>query len=530
MKRKRLFIIGNGFDLANGINTSYRSFYSYLKQNDYETFNLTCALFWDQYDETDSLWSDFEANLSAFNSTSFDIDVDIQTLDIEHVAVADAKIARVIDAWKKNLYVMFKSWIRDIFQGIVTVEPLANNTDIFLNFNYTATLELLYGIPSHNILHIHNSIENDTLILGHGVEFNRQKILEFYGLIENGKIKSSIEDYLYANTHYYIGSLLRKDVQSIIKNKMGFFDDYSEVEEIVILGHSLGAVDLPYFKWIADRYTDCQWKVGYYKENEIENFKNSLKMIGVNNCKFEETKKLIVNYFNKLWTKDELYLDDRTDHIERNLKKENENSDSEIQEILRNLSLEHETNNNEIIKLSEKPVHDEEYYLKTISSYRRQLIIGEIFRKYLAAALGGLGVYYQSAGNDEKALEQYTAALQEYIIYGLESLEDSLNEFTVVLHNIAIIYNKHDEITVKELQMFDTISSADLLPLIPQSINDYVGGCFLLGLAFFKRMDYKRAIIFLTIAKNAYEQIGNKPIRIALCNLNKAKCLINLKE
>ena len=40
---------------------------------------------------------------------------------------------------------------------------------IFINFNYTKTLENLYGINQSNILHIHGCIDKyEDLILGHG--------------------------------------------------------------------------------------------------------------------------------------------------------------------------------------------------------------------------------------------------------------------------------------------------------------------------------------------------------------------------
>ena len=38
---------------------------------------------------------------------------------------------------------------------------LITQDSVFINFNYTKTLENLYGINSHNILHIHGCVDED---------------------------------------------------------------------------------------------------------------------------------------------------------------------------------------------------------------------------------------------------------------------------------------------------------------------------------------------------------------------------------
>ena len=537
MKKNRIFIIGNGFDLANGIDTSYKSFHRYLKNFDKDTFNLTCALFWDQYDESDYLWSNFEKNLSSFNIAAFDFYMDFQTLDVNPLALANAKIEKVVNAWKNNLYAIFKLWIYDIFQNIIKTDCITNNSDLFINFNYTCTLEQLYGVPSKNILHIHNTVNDNILILGHGVEFNLTEILATYGLIKNGEVISTRSEFIDAYLQYYIGSLLKKDVQAIIHNKMGFFDNCSDIEEIIVLGHSFGDVDLPYFKYLADRFNGCQWRVGFYNENEKRDFEESLKKIGVNNFKFEETRNLITKYFKKIWTKDTIYkFDSSTCQNNKTWKITDENYGDDVQEILHNLSSEEIINHDRITKLAdgkipyEKPKDKEVYYLKLINSYQKQLCICRFFKKELAWACASLGLYYQSIGKDEKAIEQYTTALREYFDYGLDALEDSISYFIISLHNLATIYFKHDEIEIIDLQIFDMLSSFDLLALITQAINTYASSCFLLGLVFMKRNDFNRANIFFTIAKNAYEQIGAKPSLIVPCYFNKAKCLFELNN
>ena len=65
-----LFVIGNGFDIGNGMKTGYRQFYHFLKSNHKEFFNSVASLFLAEF-ETDRLWCEFEECLSAFSPEYF---------------------------------------------------------------------------------------------------------------------------------------------------------------------------------------------------------------------------------------------------------------------------------------------------------------------------------------------------------------------------------------------------------------------------------------------------------------------------
>ena len=54
-----LYIIGNGFDLHHGVASSYASFCRWLKQYDFELFNL-----YETVCSYDALWSDFETSMA----------------------------------------------------------------------------------------------------------------------------------------------------------------------------------------------------------------------------------------------------------------------------------------------------------------------------------------------------------------------------------------------------------------------------------------------------------------------------------
>ncbi|MEB8860863.1 AbiH family protein, partial [Bacillus cereus] len=71
-----------------------------------------------------------------------------------------------------------------------------------------------------------------------------------------------------------------KDVNNYINQLSSL--NFDAVERVIIIGHSLGEVDLPYFRKVKKRVNqDTEWHVYYYGENEIENFRDKLNQIGI---------------------------------------------------------------------------------------------------------------------------------------------------------------------------------------------------------------------------------------------------------
>ena len=52
-------------------------------------------------------------------------------------------------------------------QQIVALENLIESKDVFLNFNYTETLEIVYQVKAEKVCHIHGK-RGEELIFGHG--------------------------------------------------------------------------------------------------------------------------------------------------------------------------------------------------------------------------------------------------------------------------------------------------------------------------------------------------------------------------
>lgn len=294
---RNLFIIGNGFDLHHGLSTSYRCFYDYLKENNDFIFRMTCGLFIDQFDKDDRLWSDFETEMSDFNYCVFtayrdEICQEGRPLKFEEFHTIESDVI----AWKRELDKAFKAWI---ISSLKDVKPIARSfgvDDLFLNFNYTDTLTRIYGVDRNRVLYIHNSINDKELIYGHGFPFHYKKLIALY---ERAGVETDDIFFRDVKIMCKVGNLLRKNVRHIINSHSDFIKSVSEVGNVIVIGHSMSDVDLPYFRWILKNVPlETKWIISYYNDS-----------IGV----IKQIKKLrIKNY--ELCTTNQI-LNDFTDEI-----------------------------------------------------------------------------------------------------------------------------------------------------------------------------------------------------------------------
>jgi hypothetical protein len=117
------------------------------------------------------LWKDFEKALGEYNiNYIYDQCIEFIEIDYDHMmrsafAIEDSPDIELLPR-KEELVRYFSEWIESIW---ISDEPLSIEIPKearYLTFNYTDTLEKLYGIPTENILHIHGTFYNP--IFGHG--------------------------------------------------------------------------------------------------------------------------------------------------------------------------------------------------------------------------------------------------------------------------------------------------------------------------------------------------------------------------
>lgn len=286
-----LYIIGNGFDTAHGLNTSYFDFREYIEENDWEfltAFEAAYNFCSETPQETayELLWKEFEKNLSNINETEIIengtyIDLGLEGGDID---ISDT----LNEYWEEQygyiikLNEFLKQWIKSI--DITTSKKTSfinnDNNDLYMTFNYTLVLEDIYKIDSYDILHIHGSIDeyNYEPIIGHGNAEKIEKCRELSKKYSEEFLEK--ESCIYgALSNYYERTL--KDVNHFLFVNEHFFDKLKQIENIYVIGHSFGDVDMPYFKRIHHINPHAIWNVFYYKDEEQELYKQKLLSLGV---------------------------------------------------------------------------------------------------------------------------------------------------------------------------------------------------------------------------------------------------------
>lgn len=269
---KTLYIIGNGFDLYHGIPSSYWSFGQYLKRTDTKIYEVV-----ERYFAMDAqFWSEFEDRLASFDSDSLIEDASNFLVGYGADDWSDAyhhdyqyEIQQAVEAISTKLRVRFAEWIRQLpvpfsaeFSGQrVQVDPSA----VFLNFNYTPSLQRLYEVPDINVLHIHGAAANstETLVLGHGWEHDpNPDPYRFEQDPEGADIRvvegQGIVDDYFRDTF--------KPTTKVIEKNAGFFTGLSDVDRIIVMGHSVSEVDHPYFEEVIANIdvARVRWKVSYH--------------------------------------------------------------------------------------------------------------------------------------------------------------------------------------------------------------------------------------------------------------------------
>ncbi len=302
-----LYIVGNGFDMCHGLNTSYQSYGFFLKEKHYQIYDYLISYYGLPYlydiDEKYYEWNYFE---SALADLEYENVLDENSDFLPNFASDEFRdgdwhafqqvMEAVVDDLTTNLFNEFKNFILNVtFPDINPNDLLAiDNNSIFISFNYTDTLEQYYNVEEKNIFYIHNKAKSkDTLILGHGTNpdnfvLEEKKMPEGLSIEEQDEWHEQMADnydYSYDSGRdellgYFSKSF--KYTEDIINKNSTFFSKLQNIKKVVVLGHSISEVDQSYFKKIMQSIENKKiiWTASYYGEKQSI-FEN-MKAIGLN--------------------------------------------------------------------------------------------------------------------------------------------------------------------------------------------------------------------------------------------------------
>ncbi|MES2514709.1 MAG: bacteriophage abortive infection AbiH family protein [Bacteroidota bacterium] len=275
---KKLYIIGNGFDLFNQIKSRYWDFREYVQETDKKLFENI-----EKYFDPESLWSDFEQTLADLNTDKIVEEASNYLMSYSDENWRDSghhdyqyEVRERINLITEELRNKFVEWIGGLQINMPENILSLNRKSAFICFNYTATLERIYKISEHYILYIHNKYLDPTskLILGHGKKIKPNENMdpdEDIRVVEGNKIIDQ----------YFIDTY--KSTENIILENKAYFENLTETEDVYVLGHSLSDVDLPYFTEIC-KYIDTtkvKWYISCHNRRDKEHHSNVMNRLGI---------------------------------------------------------------------------------------------------------------------------------------------------------------------------------------------------------------------------------------------------------
>lgn len=182
----------------------------------------------------------------------------------------------------------FHEWVRQINSPnkLKTIN-LERNNAFFINFNYTDTLEAVYGINARHILYIHgNAQRSEDIVIGHHItQCELNQIYTTEGLDED-----QAADVLVARKQI---SSMYKNTDMIINRQRECFNHLQNVREVYVYGLSCSKVDMPYLEYLCDKLElrNVRWCFSYYNnKNEII---ATASDFGLSNVKYVQLEDLV---------------------------------------------------------------------------------------------------------------------------------------------------------------------------------------------------------------------------------------------
>lgn len=275
---KHLYIIGNGFDIFTGLKTRYIDFRWWLENNYafvYEEFVKTYDLKDDKLEE--EWWNNFESMIGELNIEQY-VSENTQKYSSTDKLTKNIRYKRQLEENRKNVHnIHFSTPCSSRLKGLFGVLEyclsqwvlsamkciegphytiLERENSLFLNFNYTDTLESIYEIPPDRVIHIHGSVKkNEHLIFGHNHHrYEREKCG-----YDGNKVAGVINQYE-KNPHINISN--------------DFLNSIKHVEQIHIYGFSFSDVDIPYLERIIEvTDTNCNWEISWFSDDDNDRIK-----------------------------------------------------------------------------------------------------------------------------------------------------------------------------------------------------------------------------------------------------------------
>lgn len=269
---KNLCIIGNGFDLHHGLETSYSNFRDFLIKSGRREFVMQLESYFNAEEQDENgeyhflLWSDLEEAIG--KNDLYDLYHELTDwiqIDYDHMMQSAAQIEDVPNDFLAPLMMNLPAYIEDWIK-VINVRWAEADVDLpkparFLSFNYTRVLEEIYHIPEEDVLHIHNVVGGgEELVVGHRVETDESDAFDEGAPIFQEESMRNIINIMNAR---------RKPTDELIAKNSDFFNSLHDITDVYVYGHSYSSVDLDYYQAVKNAIeADAKWHLGCYSERD----------------------------------------------------------------------------------------------------------------------------------------------------------------------------------------------------------------------------------------------------------------------
>ena len=260
-EKDTLVIIGNGFDLWQGISSGYSDFRNYyLSHRDSilkrlhispkvyysdKTGRITVTdveiVYGNPFDPSElgnDFWGDFEASLA-------NIDADMLNLFFGKEKSDLRRMKKCILNANRILREAFCGWVSSLPPPKRNMSFDFGDNCVFINFNYTDTLVRYFNVDPMNEFHIHGEAKDkDSIIFGHSFhpQFPEPMLYNlggrFRGLFWAEKARFETDKHVDDNIRYLCLFLAHH----------GIFPEM--IKNIYVLGHSMSISDVVYFSFL----------------------------------------------------------------------------------------------------------------------------------------------------------------------------------------------------------------------------------------------------------------------------------------
>ena len=191
-----------------------------------------------------------------------------------------------VDTITNELPKKFRKWIESLRVGL-SVKPLRDllkSGAKYLSFNYTEFAETLYG--AENVCYIHGSRKSrkSKLIIGHayqkyGTNVNA-KMPKFKDKFKRAMVETAFDEGM-SHVNWY-DQETTKNSRQIIKDHANFFDSLSDIDTVIVIGHSLSIVDMEYFAKICGGiHENAKWVFSCHESYGLKIIDAYIKKMGI---------------------------------------------------------------------------------------------------------------------------------------------------------------------------------------------------------------------------------------------------------